>query len=802
MVDTFTAKQLENRYPDKDFQLELLRLAQLNALLAECIIDDTYRVPQDLYQPIELTSYGLELYKQLRRKNVGHAESTVLCFLEFAHTDLIVDVEKTDRDKIIQAIHDQILDGRMLFPFRYGRILYDKFAELFSDSIKSYLSLAETYQLLRGTPQGVFQTLELVTGPYGILRSKSDRFFGPSLEVPLRHCSDFTCNRVHLVSLSTGAKADINEHRKTVQDVLRRESEHGSEWGPFITNIAAPIAPRFKDIAFDCLIPLIGDAIADEELRILTAWLIDHSDDYVRQAAAKLGLRGNAESITRGLDRAQLMQLLLTADDASIMAAIDTLVQRGIIVVPPGETRTPVVNSNVVFGRYGLQAELGAYGVRVQASSSNIAPLRARRLVEQMYLLDEVDPREELEWQLRAEPGESLEAKLEHYLQTKPPREALKSLVLTRRSNVVVAVQQLMLVDGSDESDDVLLNTIQWKLGFGLIDQNEKHAKFWKLHERMLQQTRQSPIGRSEVELEDVRGTAANYFAELESALDDSLAYVTWALTNDHYVSTKPFIYRAESDRRVSFTTLSDVGKKRRPTVLNYGERNTLFPLMRGFELLAEILSTYEGEGDQLERSKDQLPSWVGAQTLQRFPFIHIVPFLDLVPDCRNSIIEALKEISANLVSSDITESRNEWLHGRRTVANLERLRLGLEKVGQAIHLIEESGFARQRYHWVRNNTDGDGRRTSLLANSGGREIALFRPTPFAWLRLPSLSDSWYVMHSARFAEPSEVLRFGVEIDSAYAQMWAGYPRRPSTDAGGTGLAIVTAPVGMADTSG
>ena len=798
MPETLSAKQLEARYPDTDFQKRLFGLYTINDLLSECIIGDNYKVPTDLFQPVALTNYGHDVYLQLRRKNVGHAESILLCFLQFCHLDLIVDVDKTDRDAIVSSLHNQILDGRMLFPFIYGRTLYDKFADLFSNQVKSYLSLKETQQLLRDTPQGVFQALDLVTGPFGILRSQSYRYVFPDLQVPLRHCEDFTCNRVHPITLSTSMKADINEHRKTLRDILKRDSEHGSEWGPFLRKVFAPYVPSYKDSAFDPVILLIGDAIVDGELRGLSEWLIQNSGDHMRRTAADIGRRGDPQSITRGLDRAQLMQLLLTADDDSIIAGLDTLVQRGTVAIPPGEKRTPVVNGGTSFGRYGMRAELGEFGVRVQPSASSIAPLRARRLVEQMYLFDKNEDRQELEWQLRNEHGESLEAKLEHYLQTKPPREALQNLILTRRTNVVVALQHLRLIDGTDESDEVLLNTVLWKLGFGIADPNQRHAKFWNLHGRMLQQTRQSPVGKSDAELEEVRGTAANYFAELESVLDDSLSYVTWALTNDHYVSAKPFIYRPDADRDASFQLLNEAGKKQRPERLSFRDRITLYPLMRGFALLAEILRTYEGRRDEMVRPEEQLPPWIGVQTLQRFPFVHTVPFLDLVADNRASIVEALREISAALVASDISESRNEWVHGRRTLANLERLRLGLEKVGEAIHRVAESGFSRDRYHWVRDDVDGDGRRTAVLANGSGRQIGLFRPTPFAWLGLPSLPSSWYVMHSACFAEPSEVLRFGVEFDSPYAQMWAGYPRRPSADQPEQALSLL----GSAERSG
>jgi hypothetical protein len=200
---------------------------------------------------------------------------------------------------------------------------------------------------------------------------------------------------------------------------------------------------------------------------------------------------------------------------------------------------------------------------------------------------------------------------------------------------------------------------------------------------------------------------------------------------------------------------------------------------MRGFGLLAKMLADYEGSEAEFLRPTVQFPPWTKVQTLQLFPFVHTIPFLGLVDSSREPIRRCLMGISGSLVSSEISDARNEWLHGRKTAADLDRLRLGLEKVGEAIHDIEESGFSRQRYSWVRNDTDGEGRRTAVLANLSGRQLALFRPSPFAWLGLPSLSGTWYVMHSARFAEPSEVLRFGVELESPYSRMWSNYPQRP-----------------------
>jgi hypothetical protein len=795
MVDALSAQQIKERYPDPVFRAKLFDLAQTNILLSECIIDNAYKIPASLYQPIVLSEYGNDIYKQLRRKNVGHPEAMLLCLLELFHMDLLVDVEQTDREAIVAAISAQIGDAAILFPFIHGRMLYDKYANQFLDREPSFLTLAETKQLLRGTPQGVFQTLDLVTGPYGILRSQSERFVMPTKEVHLKHCSDLTCARVHIVSLSTGSEARINKDRKTIDDIFDREGEHGSEWAPLFQEISAERLPLYRDTAFDPIIFLIGDALVDDELRMLLQRLCESRGDHTAETVSGLGLHGSLTVITKQLQRAQLMQLILTAKDNDIVSSIDTLTQRGHINVPSGEVRRPVVNRETAFGRYGLKAELGEYGVRIQSALSTVAPLRARRLVNQMYDINDIRDQQELEWQLRKEPGESLAAKLEHYLQTQPPIEALRKLVLVHRSNVIIATEHLNLIDGTDDEDSTLLSTIAWKLGFSVVVQNEKHARFWNLHERMLQQTRQSPLGRSEIELEEIRGVAANYFTELETVLDDSLAFVTWALTNDHYASGKPFIYRPAIDRLKSFERLTSLGKKQRPITLTFGDRNTLFPLMRGFEMLALLLKNYAGDHEDLLRPKNQFPTWTTVQDLQQFPFLHTVPFLDLLVDCGASIIQFLTDISGALVSSGISDARNEWLHGRRTAADLDRLRLGLEKVGEAVHLIEESGFSRQRYSWVRNESDGQGRQTAVLANGSGRELALFRPSPFEWLRLPGLSSSWYVLHSARFAEPSEVLRFGIELDSAYAKMWSDYPKRPKAHR----LGDATSSLGVSD---
>jgi hypothetical protein len=300
----------------------------------------------------------------------------------------------------------------------------------------------------------------------------------------------------------------------------------------------------------------------------------------------------------------------------------------------------------------------------------------------------------------------------------------------------------------------------------------------------MLQQARSSVSGGGSADREEIRGLAGSYFVELEHILDDSLAYTTWALTNDHFASPKPFVYRPALDRLRSMELLTQRKTDDKSPRLVFGDKNNLFPLAHGFGRLRDRLEDFEVEREKFERSGSQLPDWVSVQTLEKFPFMHRIPFLDLLSDCRPNIKRVLESITSQLKGADISDTRAEWLHDRRSMANLDRLREALESVGAAIRAIEENGFARQLYVRVSDDLDGDSRRTVVLANASGREISFFRPSSFAWLRLPALGMAQYVMNPARFAEPSEALRFTAEVESPYSKMWEDYPRRPRLERG------------------
>jgi len=150
------------------------------------------------------------------RDRVPYRDARILCLLELFYLEMLIDPEATNQDELVREIGKQIKTREIMFPFTYGRVLYDKThsMSLRDDSIE--FSEKETQELLSGTPQGVFQIDDLVTGPLGLIRSKCSRY-SPPLRYARFHCADIACTSVHMRSFSSS------------RAILRLRSSSGDE---------------------------------------------------------------------------------------------------------------------------------------------------------------------------------------------------------------------------------------------------------------------------------------------------------------------------------------------------------------------------------------------------------------------------------------------------------------------------------------------------------------------------------------------------------------------------------------------
>jgi hypothetical protein len=151
-----SAKQLFEAHTDNDWRLRFSDLVDLMDLLRDCLIKDSYSVPDSMNAAIALSEPGAELKSRLiRKENVGAKEAHLMCALTLGHDSLFLDVEHADIDQLVKSISLQIQQDEIRFPLLYGRALYDAFAEAFQDE-KDHLSNEETMRLLDSIPRGVF----------------------------------------------------------------------------------------------------------------------------------------------------------------------------------------------------------------------------------------------------------------------------------------------------------------------------------------------------------------------------------------------------------------------------------------------------------------------------------------------------------------------------------------------------------------------------------------------------------------------------------------------------------------------
>lgn len=787
MKKLYSERELLEKYKDREWRAKLLDIVNLTDFLDGCVIRSDYRISDDLNNAISLSDAGSKMVLELGRaqgaEKVPTKEARLMCLLDLAHVDLFIDPEKMNPEDLASAISNQLLDREILLPYVHGPLLYERAADLFPER-RRLLGISDTAKLLDGMPIGVFQSGNWVSGPLGLCHSVAWRDFSPTRRVPLQHCHDFSCNVVHSTRLDTDGTAPINALRHRAFRYHELESDTPSEWSKFLGTISSIEERIYDDLDLSTAFALLGDGFDENELRLIVAWLLDNTNGYLRRRLEEFSYRGRANEIVAHFSAAHCLQICLLCSDADVSRAIDSLIFEEAIQIPEGEIRKPVLRPEVSSGVFHVTLEASALGTRLNARD-DVANMRLKRLIDHLYPPTEEEAVDELEWQLRATPGISLEARLDEFLRTESPHEVLSRLVLSRRKHVAKASAELRLDISGTEEDETLIDRILWKLGFDVDVISSLRIEYWAAHER-LRQSAQTANVSTLVDYELVRSVAVSYFVKLEEFLTDTLAFATWILTNDHAGSQHPFQYDFDRDKPPAFLLLEefDASRSKKPgESLRFGDdTTTLYPLVRGFECLAAYLTQIRAQTGAYVRNKDQYPKFEGKTELQKFPFKHVVPFLDLVTGAQERLIVSLKEISGLLVQSEIATARNDQLHFRRSVADLDLLMKNLDLVATAVQKIELLGIVRDLFYPDKTEKDRWGRRTIYLSNRRGKDIALARPTSYGLLSLPSLSDPQYIVTSAQFAEPNDMLRAIPASNSAYSIMWANFPQRRQKD--------------------
>lgn len=774
--------KLAEALPTTDQQQRYARFIDLMRMLGDCIIAADYAIPDAMNESIHLSSAGESMMNKVataKTDRIPAKEARLLCALAVGGDDLFIDVERTDIDRLAESISQQIVDGRIKFPANFGRETYDAFASLFEEP-ENLLTYEESQRLLDATPAGVHQYGQFVTGPYGLHLSASNRQISTGQRVDAFHCSNTMCDAVHRVHLTTSRDALINSHRSRFSEVLDEDDSSKIDWFGAADDIRDIDAVIFADAAVGVVASLIGDALSDDELRRLVAHLFDTTGGDLRDRVKPFLDVRDAAATVEPLDRAELMQIALLADEGSLHSALDVLVEETKIRVPRGEVRRPVVNRDHRSGAFGLQPELGRHGIRFSASDPGFATLRLRQVLGGLFDLTSADDVEELNWQIRHIDGESIDERLDTFFRVTDPAECVERLVMTSHKHVTRVAKSLKLTEGLASDDATIVERVLWKLGYPLHAEEDPRHEFWRLHERLTGLTKASHSPGSR-DTEEFLGVASKFFRELERYLSESLAFTAWALLHDHSEDPNPFQYGLEADHARGMEFVQAAADASDDPVMSFdfmSEKLDIYTLIRGFGFLSRFLEAHIKRRDEYARPDDQLPAYARGSKLKQFPFRSTIPFLNLTRRSQERISTQLVAVSQAMQRGKVNEIRNEHQHYRRTASGVEQIEAALREIELSMRGLEASGFGLVEFRVDDAIHDRWGRSEYYLAAPRSARHVITRPSSFDWLGLPDLEAPQYVIAAATFAEPNEVLRFRRRLDSDYTQMWVNYPSR------------------------
>ena len=207
-------------------------LYALSVFWRNILYSEDYKASADWNSIVTLTPYGEETLAELRPLLGDIKDEDVLLayFARFFHHDLFIDSQKTDLTGIRQILERELFQERVRLPYRFGRLLYDRFNETYLDTRTDHLMSPEAIRLLQGTPSGVYQVGRLLSGPLGIVDSQDTRYMPPSLNLHLWHCSDTGCNSLHEVTLVEPQSVPVVDASSRIMNALFDRVGPRSEW--------------------------------------------------------------------------------------------------------------------------------------------------------------------------------------------------------------------------------------------------------------------------------------------------------------------------------------------------------------------------------------------------------------------------------------------------------------------------------------------------------------------------------------------------------------------------------------------
>ena len=395
-------------------------------LMKNCIVENGYIPSDGITRSIALLPAGQKLARQALEssKELSEGEAEVAVFLKFYHHELLVDLENMDIGSLSSALHAEIVDGTIRYPWIFEKFLYDRFFRMFPTRTKE-LSHADTLALLDGAPQGVFQVGHAVVGPFGLLKSAVQRDLPPTTVAPLWHCSDPSCaSGPHSVALTSGSSS-VAKALNHVQEKTFEDMGQPSEWRSVLFSRSA-MRDHYDDFHTGRLPWLLANAFSLAESRAIASQVVKRNPSVLEPRAWGDETPTNALTTPRRIEeweRNECLQLLLLATDQEIVESAEECIADSTIKIPATETRVSQFTGGPG-GWHSIRWECSQFGFRAVSPREGMGIHRLSRLVRDLY---SDDPRA-LEWKLRGTPGRSTTEKVAAYIRENDPQQVIRDL--------------------------------------------------------------------------------------------------------------------------------------------------------------------------------------------------------------------------------------------------------------------------------------------------------------------------------------------------------------------------------------
>lgn len=768
--------ELKQKYTNKMFLENFKNLFSLRTLFYKSIIKDDYNVPTSIDKEIVLTEFGTAIFNKLKVDKFKDTENHLIKFallMEFYHDELFVDVLQINIKAIEELLHRQILDNTLIYPWVYGRFLYDKYYENFEEQV-DVLKNDDVIKLLDKTPKGVFQIGDYIVGPLGLLKSNVSRFIPPQQLLKLWHCSDPSCSGFHEVFLASGKNIIIeliSEIRKLLQ------LEQSSDWVKFYFDLIEKENYFYDSNRITETPYLIINALGNSEIKSLFKEIIDSDKNFRTALPDQKRFKGSSDDIIKQLEKDVCFQLILFESDEYIITSVEKLIERQVIFIPPTEIRKPMIIRTRGF--YGIYHECNKLGIRSVSNESNLGLRRLNNLLNKIY--SEPSIQQQIDWKLRYYENETLREKLEAYTMQEEPKKIIRDTVLSGPLQITQTFKYLFgnfEMPTTPEEEEVLIDKILWKLGFDINIYPNYLSKFWERLQKFKDTTR-SCVNFNDTDKEKIRSAAVNFWISLEEVLEQTLSFITWTILSDHFLKTQ-FKYNFEESRNFMCEKLNGypIGSGEKLELDNKG-KNTLFPLIEGFAALLDICNSLLNEGaEKYKRSDNEMPSFWHKAELVTFPFESKIYLFDIKPSNFRTLSNIISEIPKSFSKNNVLSVRNRTQHKREDFPSQDEILLACNTIEEVVNKIELNSIYPNVYLFKCSTNDKFKRVTYNYEDYKGRNITL-RPTfEYAGCKLPRPREPQIIIPIINIGNSQELLRFKFEESSSYLKFWKNFPRK------------------------